>query len=144
MAEKDEELADDVEQTEETKQDAQPAKNEERKYSDADVNKIVAKEKAAWKRTHDKAVGDHETIVDGLRKDVEKRDELITKQVDLLVKDLGLDDDTMELLNGLDVLAKYDWIMKKVEKAGKQDIPRTPKGSGESKSVRPFRPTQLV
>lgn len=113
-------------------------------FSQEEVNKIVAKEKATWKRSADASKTDHETIVGSMQKDIEKRDEIITKQVELLVKDLGLDEETLELLNGLDVLARYDWILKKVEKAGKQDVPRTPKASGERQPARPFRKTTLV
>lgn len=133
-----------VDETEEPKQDAQPVKKEERKYSDADVNKIVAREKQAWKRSSDQATADHETIVATLRKDLEKRDELLTKQIELLVSDLGLDSETLELVNGLDVLDRFNWIMKKVEKAGKQDVPRTPKGSGDRQASAPFKRTQTV
>jgi hypothetical protein len=113
-------------------------------FTQEQVNKIVAKEKQSWKRGSDQAIADHETIVGGLRKDIEKRDELIIQQIDLLVSDLDLDEETLELVNGLDVLERFNWIMKKVNKAGKQDVPRTPKGSGERQPSAPFKRTQTV
>jgi hypothetical protein len=131
-----------IEETEGDAPDTQQAQKG-KVFTQDELNKLIAKEKAAWKRTNEKVSTDHETIVEGLRKDITSRDELIAKQIDLLVSDLGLDEETMELLNGLDVLAKYEWVVKKIEKAGKQEIPRTPKSSGEAKA-NPFRRTQTV
>lgn len=119
------------EPTEEPKEEAAPTKSQEKKYSDDDVNKIVAKEKASWKRNADKAITDHETIVDGLRKDITARDEIIQKNVDLLKKDFEIDEEDWELTMGdRDILQQYEYLLKKVEKAGQKDAqyPRTPKG----------------
>jgi hypothetical protein len=100
-------------------------------FTQEDVNKLIAKEKAAWKRTHDKVSAEDETIVEGLRGDVERRNEIIQKQIAILERDLGLDAETKELLEGLDTIARYEWVLKKVEKLGKKEIPRTPSGEGE-------------
>lgn len=109
-------------------------------FTQEDVNKIVAKEKAAWKRSSDKASTDHETIVDGLRADITKRDEIIQKNVDLLKKDLNIDEEDWELtMADRDVLFQYDYLLKRMEKLGKKDIPRTPSGNGELKQKPTFQ-----
>lgn len=97
-------------------------------FTQEEMNKVVAKERATWKRQNEKATADHETIVDGLRKDIQARDEVILAQVELLKKDLELDEITAELLSEKDPLAQFQTLVKMVEKAGKQEMPRTPKG----------------
>jgi hypothetical protein len=69
--------------------------------------------------------------VEGLRADITKRDEIIKTNIDLLKKDLQIDEEDWELTMGdRDVLEQYQYLLKKVEKASKQDaqFPRTPKG----------------
>lgn len=132
--------------TEETKQDTEATEttetteqatgsnqnNQQAKFSQEDVNKLISREKAAWKRSHDKVVGDHETIVEGLRKDIQSRDELIQAQVDLLKKDLELSATEKLLLDKLsgDPLEQFKTITEMIEARGKQDaqFPRTPSG----------------
>ena len=103
-------------------------------FSQEDVNKIVAKEKQAWKRVSEKAVGDHETIVEALKADITKRDEVIQTHVALLKQDLSIDEEDWELTMGdRDVLDQYQYLLKKVEKTAKNEsqFPRTPKGKSK-------------
>lgn len=142
-------MADELEQqgqaaeTETTEQVTGSNQQKQTAFTQEEVNKIVAKEKAAWKRSQDKLTGDHETLVDGLRKDLTARDEIIAKQLSILEKDLGLDEETQELLEGLDTVARYAWVLKKLEKSEKKEIPRTPRAEGEPVQ-NPFKRTQTV
>lgn len=145
-------MAEEIEQEQETETtetdekvtDTQQSKSG-KTFTQEEVNKFLAKEKASWKKSADKAATDHEDLVKGLRDDISKRDEVITKQLELLTNDLELDEDTKELLEGLDVLARYEWVLKRVEKLGKREIPRTPQGSGKRiEGKYPFSRRQTV
>lgn len=108
----------------------------EKTFTQADVNKIVAKEKASWKRTHDASQSEHDTVVTGLQKDIEKRDAVIQSTVDLLKKDLEIDEDEWQAgFADRDVLEQYQYLVKRAEKAAKKDaqFPRTPKGKQTEK-----------
>jgi hypothetical protein len=117
----------------------------EKTFSQDEVNRLIAKEKASWKRGAEKQTADHETIVDGLRKDVEARDEVIKKTLDLLKKDLGIDEAEWEADFGdRDVLWQYNRLLEKTTKAGKKQIPRTPRGEGKEIPANPFKTNQVV
>lgn len=126
--EKIDEVAVDEVQPEETKQEAEPAKSQDKKYSDTDLNRIIAKEKAAWKRTADKDKESWDGNEKSLQDQVKARDEVIQSQVDFLKKDLELDEITLELLGEKDALEQYKMMLKIMDKQGKLNIPRTPKG----------------
>jgi hypothetical protein len=101
-------------------------------FTQEDVNKLIAKEKASWKRGVDKEKETWTTAEQTLREQLTARDEIIQKNVDLLKKDLNIDEEDWELtMADRDVLFQYDYLLKKVEKLSKKDIPRTPKGEGE-------------
>jgi len=110
----------------------------EKTFTQTDVNKIVAKEKAQWKKSADSATSTLDESITTLRKDVADRDEIIQMSVDLLKKDFDIDEDFAELLDGMDVLAQYRWLVKKAGKVEKKDIPRTPHGEGERTSSTGF------
>jgi hypothetical protein len=117
----------------------------EKTFSQDEVNRLIAKEKASWKRGAEKQTADHETIVDGLRKDVEARDTVIKKTLDLLKKDLGIDEEEWEADFGdRDVLWQYDRLLSKTAKVGKKEIPRTPRGEGKQPSANPFQTKQVI
>lgn len=110
----------------------------------AEVKRIVAKEKASWKKANERLTSDHETIVASLQADLQKRDEVIQSNVDLLRKDLEIPDEDWEFISdGKDALAQYEFLLKKMEKANKDDakFPRTPKGDKHQKKFQTtFRP----
>lgn len=111
----------------------------EKPFTQEEVNRLIAREKATWKRSADKeksALSETET---SLREQLTKRDEIIQKNVDLLKADLQMDDEDWELLMAdRDVLFQYDYLLKRMEKAGKKDIPRTPSGEGQLKQKPTF------
>ena len=118
-------------ETEEPKEEAEPTKSQDRKYSDADVNRLIAKEKAAWKRSADKEKSTLSEAETSLREQLTSRDEIIQKNVDLLKRDMDIDEEDWELtMADRDVLFQYDYLLKKADKASKLDIPRTPRSEG--------------
>ena len=122
-----------IEGTEETETEEKATgtdqKSTAKTFTQEDVNKIVAKEKAAWKRNADKEKGTWSETETSLKDQLTARDEIIQKNVDLLVKDLEISEEDWEFMSeGKDALEQYEFLLKKSEKAGKQDIPRTPTG----------------
>lgn len=109
-------------------------------FNQDEVNRLIAREKASWKRTSDKATADHETIVNGLRADITARDELIQAQVDLLKKDLELSATEQLLMDKLsdDPLEQFKVLTEMIEAKGKQDaqFPRTPRGKKQEKEFK--------
>ena len=101
-------------------------------FTQEDVNKLIAKEKASWKRGADKEKETWTTAETSLREQLTARDEIIQKNVDLLKQDLNIDEEDWELtMADRDVLFQYDYLLMKAEKLSKKEIPRTPKGEGE-------------
>ncbi len=122
-----------IEGTEETETEEKVTGTDQTKtgktFTQEDVNKIVAKEKAAWKRSADKEKTTLSETETSLREQITARDEVIQTNVDLLRKDLDINDEDWEFMSdGKDALAQYEFLLKKIEKSGKQDIPRTPAG----------------
>lgn len=117
----------------------------EKTFSQEEVNKIVAKEKASWKKSADHEKDGWTETEKSLKASIKEREDVIQEAVDLLKKDLNLDEDLQELFDGMDTLAQYKWLMKKVEKTGKQQIPRTPRSNvGADQSAQPFTRTNTV
>lgn len=116
----------------------------EKTFSQDDVNRLIAKEKSTWKRQHDKDKEIWSDAEETLRKQVTDLGEAIQSQVDTLKKDLELDDLTLELLNEKSPLEQYRFILKKMEKSAKTDIPRTPRGEGNLPPAQPFKRTNSV
>ena len=136
-----------VEETEAETGEQSTGSNQTKKqetFTQEQVNKILAKEKATWKRSADKEKEALSGAEAELREKIIARDAVIQKSVDLLKQDMNIDEDFQELLNGMDVLAQYEWLLKKAEKAGKQDIPRTPQSQGDAIKSSPFRRRQTV
>lgn len=105
-------------------------------FTQEQVNKIVAKEKAAWKRSHDKEKDALSGAEAELREQISARDEVISKQVAYLMQDLELDEITKELLADKDPLEQFNVLAKIVEKRGKMEIPRTPLGQKKAKEFK--------
>jgi hypothetical protein len=98
-------------------------------FTQDQVNALIAKEKASWKRSHDKDKGSWSEAEQSLRDQLSEQGEVIQTQVDVLKKDLNLDELTLELLAEKSPLEQYRFLLKKMEKTDKQEIPRTPRGS---------------
>lgn len=131
MTEKTEDVEEEVE-TEPEKGTGTDQTKTGKTFTQDDVNKLIAKEKASWKRSADKEKATLSETEQTLRDQLTARDEIIQKNVDLLKKDLNIDEEDWELtMADRDVLFQYDYLLKKAEKASKKDIPRTPKGEGE-------------
>jgi len=123
------------EQATETEAEVKPTGGDQTKkptaFTQEDVTRVVTKEKAAWKKSTERLTADHETIVQGLRADLDKRDEVIKENVALLVKDLDIPAEDWEFIaDGKDVIEQYSYLLKKMDKAAKDDaqFPRTPQG----------------
>jgi hypothetical protein len=98
-------------------------------FTQEEVNALIAKEKSAWKRSHEKEKGSWSESEQTLRDQLAEQGEVIQSQVDVLKKDLALDELTLELLSEKPPLEQYRFLLKKMEKADKRDIPRTPQGT---------------
>lgn len=106
-------------------------------FTQDEVTKIVAKEKAAWKRTAEKEKGSWLETEQSLREQLTARDEIIQKNVDILRKDLEISDDDWDFMaEGKDALQQYKYLLKRVEKSDKKDLIRTPKGEKKSKEFK--------
>lgn len=123
-------VTDEQEITEEPTPETAPAKKQKVTFStdqQAEVQRIVAKEKASWKRTADADKSHWTETEQSLKESIRERDELLQSTVDLLMQDLNLDEDLQELFDGMDVLAKYKWLTKRASKMEKVTTPVLPK-----------------
>lgn len=109
----------------EPKTDGKQVKVADKKFTDSDM--------AALRRTLTKQHADAETAwntdKETLQAQVDAQNTTITEMVELLKKDIELDPDIDELLSEKSPAEQLSFLLKKSAK--KQDIPRTPKGSGE-------------
>lgn len=114
----------------ETTTDTQQS-NKGKVFTQEDVNRLIAKEKAAWKRAADREKETQTEAEKSLREQLTARDDVIKQNIALLKKDVGIDEEDWELtMADRDVLEQYQYLLKKVEKVSKEDgqIPRTPQG----------------
>lgn len=128
-----------AESTEEAAPETAQVKKQKVTFSEeqqAEVQRIVAKEKASWKRSTDRDKEGWTETEKSLRAQLTARDEVIQKQVDLLKQDLELDEITVELLAEKDALEQFNTLVKIMEKKGKQNIPRTPSGEKKKPELR--------
>lgn len=111
----------------EPKTDAKQDKKGDKKFTDGDVAQI--------RRTEQKKLTDAQSAWEEekttLQSTIDSQNETIQEMVDLLKKDLELDDDYLELLEEKSPMEQLKALRKRAEKASKQDIPRTPKGEGK-------------
>lgn len=112
----------------------------EKTFTQTEVNSLIAKEKASWKRSADREKTAMSETENSLREQVKSRDAIIQKNVDILKKDLNVDEEDWNLLmSDRDVLFQYDYLLQRVSKTEKKDIPRTPNGDGELKQKPTFK-----
>ena len=119
--------------------------DEQKAWHIAENKRIASKEKDTWQERKSSLRTNHEALVEGLRADITKRDELIQAQIDILKDDLEIDDEEWQADFGdRDVLFQYERLLAKATKSTKKDIPRTPKGEGSISQETPFRRKQTV
>lgn len=102
----------------------------------AEVKRIVAKEKAAWKRGVDEDVSAKD-------EKIQRQNEIIQKQVDILMPDLQLPEKVLEkMFEGKDSEEKLAIILELMGESGKEHIKPTPKGQKkEAKFQSTFNPS---
>jgi hypothetical protein len=120
--------------------DAKQVKAAEKKFTDADMASLRKSKDKELTRERETWTTEKETM----QSTIEGQEEVIKDVLTLLQKDLEVDDDVMELLKDKTPAEQLKFLMKKVEKIGKRDIPRTPKGEGEGSKDLPFRRKQTV
>lgn len=94
----------------------------------AENKRIVAKEKAAWKRRQDELLAGKDEEIESLKSDSGKKDELLKEQVDFLMGDLKVDEITKKVLEKMDVLEQFTLLREIATKQGKKEMPRPVKG----------------
>lgn len=118
------------------------------KQDKAAVKKFTDAEMATLRRNKDKelttAREGWETEKATLQETITGQEATIKKVVELLRKDVELDDDVMELLDEKSASEQLEFLLKKAEKANKQDIPRTPHGDGKRTQKFTFKQTNVV
>jgi chromosome segregation ATPase len=121
MTEKEDVKAEEVE-TEE----AAPTKSQDKKYTDADLNRLVAKEKKDWKAKLDSLKAEYDEYKAGIESKEAELEKKSKVKLDEIRKDLP--EDLIELLNKLSITEQLEWLEKHpVEK--KRRIPTIPNGS---------------
>lgn len=136
---------DDIEVTEQSERehkptDAKQVKAAEKKFTDADM--------ASLRKSKDKELTKAQetwtTEKEAMQTTIDDQNSTIQEVLTLLQKDLEIDDDVMELLKDKTPAEQLRFLLKKVEKIGKRDIPRTPRGQGDVSKDLPFRRKQTV
>ncbi len=98
-------------------------------FTQDEVNRLIVKEKASWKRTHDKLLADKDAEIESVQTNQKEAEKIVAEQVKTLKTDLNIDEDEWEAtMADRDVFVQYMYLAKKVEKAGKKHVTETPKG----------------
>ena len=127
-----------VVESEPKKTDSTQAKGAEKKFTDADMAAVRRSKEKELTTARDSWEAEKAT----LRSTIEGQEATIKKVVDMLRKDVELDEDVMGLLEGKPVAEQLEWLLKKAEK--QTDIPRTPKGEGKRPQKYTFKITNTV
>lgn len=92
----------------------------------AEVKRIIAKEKADWKKSADSTKSALEEQISSRDKTIDEQNTVIQEMVDLLKNDMNLDADYLELLSEKSPFEQLSALRKKAERSNKKDTPRTP------------------
>ncbi len=140
-------MADETVITEETETEEKGTGTDQTKtgktFSQEDVNKFLAKEKAAWKRGTDKDKGELDAQITTRDEKIQRQNDIIQKQVDLLRPELGLPEMVADkLFADKDAEEQLTIILDLMGEDGRKLIPKTPKGEKkESKFKTSFTPS---
>lgn len=124
------EATDEIEEVEPKKETTGSNQKKKQVYTSeehtAEIKRIVAKEKAAWKRGVDEDL----TAKD---EKLQRQNDIIQKQVDILKPDLQLPAKVLEkIFEGKDAEESLEIILDMMEDDGKERIKPTPKGQKKS------------
>lgn len=116
---------------EETEEAAPSGKNEEKTFSQKDIDSAVKARLARAKKEHDAEMSALVTERDSLQKTLDAIDAEYASDVDELSK--GVDEDILALLDGLSNREKVTKLKKIQSKFGKSSIPVTPQSASSEK-----------
>lgn len=126
-------------ETEETQEEAVPTKSQDKKYSDDEVNRIVAKEKAAWKKSVDREKEALSAVEGNLRGDLSFYEEKLAAIIATQISDF--DPVTLDLFKALPIREQLEKLSNEefVAKIRRKTVlPETPKENSNS-SQSPFK-----
>ncbi len=120
--EKPEETKDETKPNEETKPDAAPDKSQVKRYSDVELNRLLAKERRDAKAKYDQLRAEFDAFKEDAEAKQKEADERAKERVEELRKDLP--EETQELLDLLTPSDQLEWLSK--HGTPKKVIPKTP------------------
>lgn len=110
--------------TEEPTTEAAPDKSQEKKYSDAEVNRMLARERKSLNTKFEALKAEHDTLLQDLQEREAAAEERAKTKVEELRK--GVPDNVSKLLDKLTYQEQLEWLSDPANKVEKQNIPALP------------------
>lgn len=127
-------MSDETKDVETTEGETVETQEKEKKFTQDEVNKLMAKEKRAWEKRYETLQTEFTTFKGEIETERTKQEEKLKTQVDELKK--GMPPQILKLLEKLSVQEQYEYLTDSENKIEKKRIPETPpekKGEGDGK-----------
>lgn len=115
------------------------AQAQEKKFSQDEVNKLIAKEKRSWEKKFESIQNEFNTFKGEIEQEQTKREEKVKTQVGEMKKDLP--PQIMKLLDKLTIQEQFDYLNDPENKIEKKTIPSTPKEKEDASPKQKKLPT---